>query len=93
MYHDQGLAPFKALSMDDGVNFTAGLHIVRTSPDHGTAYDIAGKGVASTQSFVQAIYTAIDVCRNRLRYDEMHANPLPFAPRERREDRRNRPQQ
>ena len=93
MYHDQGLAPFKALSMDDGVNFTAGLDIVRTSPDHGTAYDIAGKGVASIQSFVQSIYTAIDVYRNRLRHDEMHADPLVIAPRERREDRRNRAQQ
>ena len=93
MYHDQGLAPFKALSMDDGVNFTAGLDIVRTSPDHGTAYDIAGKGVASIQSFVQSIYTAIDVYRNRLRHDEMHADPLVIAPRERREDRRYRAQQ
>ena len=69
MYHDQGLAPFKALAMDEGVNFTAGLPIVRTSPAHGTAYDIAGKGVASPDSFRQAIYTAIDIYRNRERDD------------------------
>ncbi|MDR0976841.1 MAG: 4-hydroxythreonine-4-phosphate dehydrogenase PdxA, partial [Prevotellaceae bacterium] len=65
MYHDQGLAPFKALSMDEGVNYTAGLPVVRTSPAHGTAYDIAGRGVASEDSFRQAVYTAIDVYRNR----------------------------
>lgn len=65
MYHDQGLAPFKALSMDNGVNFTAGLPYVRTSPDHGTGYDIAGKGIASEESLRQAIYTAIDVYRRR----------------------------
>lgn len=84
MYHDQGLAPFKALSMDDGVNFTAGLDLVRTSPDHGTAYDIAGKGKASVASFLQAIYTAIDVCRHRKSYDEAHANPLPLGSPDRR---------
>lgn len=76
MYHDQGLAPFKVLAMDNGVNFTAGLPIVRTSPDHGTAYDIAGKGIANEESFRSAIYTAIDIARNRVRYDEAHANPL-----------------
>ncbi len=76
MYHDQGLAAFKALSMDDGVNFTAGLPIVRTSPDHGTAYDIVGKGIASPQSFRSAIYTAIDIFRNREREKEYSANPL-----------------
>ena len=76
MYHDQGLAPFKALSMDDGVNYTAGLEYVRTSPDHGTAYDIAGKGKASENSLRQAIYTAIDVYRSRELYDEMTSNPL-----------------
>lgn len=73
MYHDQGLAPFKALAMEEGVNFTAGLPIVRTSPAHGTAYDIAGKGVASELSFRQAIYTAIDVFRNRQSDKELHA--------------------
>lgn len=76
MYHDQGLAPFKALAMDEGVNFTAGLPIVRTSPAHGTAYDIAGQGVAMENSFRQAIYTAIDVYRNRLVEEEIHARPL-----------------
>ncbi|MDO4949831.1 MAG: 4-hydroxythreonine-4-phosphate dehydrogenase PdxA [Bacteroidales bacterium] len=76
MYHDQGLAAFKALSMDDGVNFTAGLPVVRTSPDHGTAYDIAGKGIASAQSLRSAIYTAIDIFRNREREKECSANPL-----------------
>ena len=76
MYHDQGLAPFKTLAMDNGVNFTAGLPIVRTSPDHGTGYDIAGKGVASSDSMLAAIYAAIDIYRNRRTYDEIHANPL-----------------
>lgn len=76
MYHDQGLAPFKMLAMDDGVNFTAGLDIVRTSPDHGTGFDIAGRGVASENSLRQAIYAAIDICRNRRSWDEAHTNPL-----------------
>ena len=76
MYHDQGLAPFKALSMNDGVNFTAGLPFVRTSPDHGTGYDIVGKNVASENSMRHAIYLAIDIFRNRQRWDEAHANPL-----------------
>lgn len=76
MYHDQGLAPFKALAMDTGVNFTAGLPFVRTSPDHGTGYDIAGKGVAREESMRHAIYTAIDIWRNRQAWDEAHANPL-----------------
>ncbi len=86
MYHDQGLAPFKALSMDDGVNVTAGLPFVRTSPDHGTAFDIAGKGTANPESFRQAIYTAIDIYRNRQAHEEAYANPLPKLYRERRED-------
>jgi len=76
MYHDQGLIPFKTLAMDSGVNFTAGLPIVRTSPDHGTAYDIAGKNLASDESFRQAIYMGIDIFRNRLAYDEARKNPL-----------------
>ena len=76
MYHDQGLAPFKALAMDEGVNYTAGLPVVRTSPAHGTAYDIAGKGIASEDSFRQAVYVAIDVFRNRVRDKELHARPL-----------------
>lgn len=76
MYHDQGLAPFKALAMDEGVNYTAGLPYVRTSPAHGTAYDIVGKNVASESSFRQAVYTALDIYRNRLRYQEATAHPL-----------------
>ncbi len=76
MYHDQGLAPFKALSMDDGVNFTAGLPLVRTSPDHGTAYDIVGTGRANENSFRQAVYAAIDIWRSRRDDASAHANPL-----------------
>lgn len=86
MYHDQGLAPFKTLALDNGINFTAGLPIVRTSPDHGTAYDIAGKGIADEQSFRQAIYMAVDIFRNRCHYDEPLANPLPKLYHEKRED-------
>lgn len=65
MYHDQGLIPFKTIAMDNGVNFTAGLSIIRTSPDHGTAYDLAGKNIASENSFRQALYMALDVYKNR----------------------------
>ena len=86
MYHDQGLAPFKALAMDEGVNYTAGLPVIRTSPALGTAYDIAGKGLASEDSFRQAIYVAIDVFRNRLRDKEAHANPLRKQYYEKRDD-------
>ena len=87
-YHDQGLAPFKALTTEGGVNFTAGLPVVRTSPDHGTAYDIAGQGVAQINSFRRAIYASIDICRNRKAYDESHANPLPKLYHDKREDER-----
>nr|WP_229375785.1 4-hydroxythreonine-4-phosphate dehydrogenase PdxA [Fibrella aquatilis] len=76
MYHDQGLIPFKAIAFEEGVNFTAGLPIVRTSPDHGTAYDIAGKGLADETSMIQAIYTAVDVARRRKEYQELAANAL-----------------
>lgn len=76
MYHDQGLAPFKTLAMESGVNFTAGLQFVRTSPDHGTGYDIAGKGLASESSLRQAIYHAIDVVRCRRNEAYIHRNPL-----------------
>jgi 4-hydroxythreonine-4-phosphate dehydrogenase len=76
MYHDQGLTPFKALSFDSGVNFTAGLPFVRTSPVHGTAFAIAGKGEASENSFRQAIYLACDIFRNRQIYTEISKNPL-----------------
>ena len=81
MYHDQGLAPFKSLS-PDGVNFTAGLEAVRTSPDHGTAFDIAGKDKADPQSMRNAIYTAIDIVRKRAEWAEWTANPLQHAERE-----------
>jgi 4-hydroxythreonine-4-phosphate dehydrogenase len=76
MYHDQGLTPFKTISFDQGVNFTAGLPIVRTSPDHGTAYDIAGKNIASETSFRNAVFQAIDIYNNRKEYREISANPL-----------------
>ncbi len=76
MYHDQGLSPFKALSFDSGVNFTAGLSFVRTSPVHGTAFSIAGKGNASENSFRQAIYLACSIYRNRLLYEEISKNQL-----------------
>ncbi|WMI66724.1 4-hydroxythreonine-4-phosphate dehydrogenase PdxA [Aestuariibaculum sp. YM273] len=75
-YHDQGLIPFKTLSFGQGVNFTAGLNKVRTSPDHGTAYEIAGKGVADESSFKEAVFTAIHIFRNRNEYEELTANPL-----------------
>ena len=71
MYHDQGLEPFKALSFSDGVNFTAGLPIVRTSPDHGTAYDMAGRDAADPLSMRASIFAAIDIYRNRLEYDRL----------------------
>ncbi|MDE5624548.1 MAG: 4-hydroxythreonine-4-phosphate dehydrogenase PdxA [Alistipes sp.] len=82
MYHDQGLAPFKSLS-PDGVNYTAGLKAVRTSPDHGTAFDIAGQDKADAQSMRNAIYTAIDIVGHRRAWAEWTANPLPHAERER----------
>lgn len=86
MYHDQGLAPFKTLAMDEGVNFTAGLPIVRTSPAHGTAYDISGQGVASEDSFRQAVYVAIDVVRNRRIEEQISARPLRKQYYEKRDD-------
>lgn len=76
MYHDQGLIPFKSLALGEGVNYTAGLPIVRTSPDHGTAFDIAGKGIANHGSFLEAIYKAIDILRERKFYDDNHENPI-----------------
>lgn len=76
MYHDQGLVPFKALSFGNGVNYTAGLSAVRTSPDHGTGYDIAGQNVADPTSFREALFLAVDIVRNRKRHKENHANPL-----------------
>lgn len=82
MYHDQGLAPFKSLS-PCGVNFTASLPVVRTSPDHGVAYDIAGKGIADSGSMREAIYMAIDIFRSRRWYAEITANPLRHYERDR----------
>lgn len=75
-YHDQGLIPFKTLSFGKGVNYTAGLDRIRTSPDHGTAYDIAGKGIADHNSFVEALYLAIDIYRSREQYAEISHKPL-----------------
>lgn len=86
MYHDQGLAPLKALGMNNGINFTAGLPIIRTSPAHGVAYDIAGKGIADENSFRQAIYAAIDIYRNRTMYNEARRNPLRKLYFEKRDD-------
>ena len=88
MYHDQGLAPFKALSFGNGVNYTAGLPIVRTSPDHGTALDIAGKGIADESSFRHAVWLAGDILRNREAYKELTANPL--QPQKREKERKER---
>jgi 4-hydroxythreonine-4-phosphate dehydrogenase len=76
MYHDQGLAPFKALSFGNGVNFTAGLNRIRTSPDHGTAFDIAGKGKANAESFKEALFAAIKIHRNREEYKRLTENVL-----------------
>ncbi len=76
MYHDQGLMPFKMIAFENGVNFTAGLPKVRTSPDHGTAYDIAGKNIADETSMMQAIYTAIDVAKNRQELSDLEAGSM-----------------
>jgi len=85
MYHDQGLIPFKTISFGSGVNFTAGLPVVRTSPDHGTAFDIAGKNIASESSFRNAVYTAIDIYKIRKINRSNQTNPLKinFIKRER----------
>jgi 4-phospho-D-threonate 3-dehydrogenase / 4-phospho-D-erythronate 3-dehydrogenase len=87
-YHDQGLIPFKTLSFGKGVNFTAGLNKIRTSPDHGTAYDIAGKGIADYNSFKEAVYTAIDIYHSRNLYSEISRNPM--KTKEKPEERNNR---
>ena len=75
-YHDQGLIPFKTLSFGNGVNYTAGLNKIRTSPDHGTAYEIAGKGIADYNSFKEAVYAAIDIYNSRNQYQEISKNPM-----------------
>jgi 4-hydroxythreonine-4-phosphate dehydrogenase len=79
MYHDQGLIPFKAMAFTSGVNFTAGLSGIRTSPDHGTAYDLAGKNCASEESFREAVYLACDTYAKRLEYAQLTANPLKIS--------------
>ena len=91
MYHDQGLVAFKALSFGSGVNYTGGLSIIRTSPDHGTAYDIVGKDEANPGSFRSALYLAIDACRQRKQYHEDRANPVKKVDlKEKRRDKRKK---
>jgi 4-hydroxythreonine-4-phosphate dehydrogenase len=85
MYHDQGLIPFKSIAFHHGVNFTAGLPIIRTSPDHGTGYDIAGKNQADPSSLREAVYLAIDIFRNRNIANEINADPLKQQTRRERE--------
>ena len=80
-YHDQGLIPFKTLSFGKGVNYTAGLDRIRTSPDHGTAYEIAGKNKADHSSFREAVFTAIDIYNKRKDYKELTKNVLKVSPR------------
>jgi 4-hydroxythreonine-4-phosphate dehydrogenase len=76
MYHDQGLIPFKTIAVGEGVNYTAGLPFVRTSPDHGTAFDIAGKNLADPTSFITAVFECVDIINRRADYDERNKNPL-----------------
>ena len=76
MYHDQGLAPFKTLAYEEGVNYTAGLPFIRTSPDHGVAYDIAGQNLADEQSFTEAIFMAIKIFKNRQEYNDLMSNRM-----------------
>jgi 4-hydroxythreonine-4-phosphate dehydrogenase len=80
IYHDQGMIPFKLLSFEDGVNFTAGLQYVRTSPAHGTAYELAGKNTANPEAFRNAVYLGCEIFNNRMEYDLLHSNPLHPAP-------------
>lgn len=82
LYHDQGLIPFKLMSFTEGVNFTAGLPFVRTSPAHGTAYEIAGKNIASADSFRNAVFLALDITRNRREFDELTSDTLKRVSRE-----------
>ena len=92
MYHDQGLAPFKALSFEDGVNYTAGLPIVRTSPDHGTAYEMAGRDEADPRSMRAAIFEAIDIFRNRINWERLQENKMIEPERPEKPERNGRPQ-
>ena len=78
IYHDQGLIPFKTISFGEGVNYTAGLKKIRTSPDHGTGYDIAGKGIADHNSFKNAVFSALDILKNRKLYTALKEKPLPI---------------
>ena len=87
MYHDQGLIPFKTISMDNGVNYTAGLSVIRTSPAHGTAYDLAGMNKASEESFRQALFMAYDVVKSRRIHKEINANPLKIEPKQERHNK------
>ena len=84
MYHDQGLIPFKTLAFGKGVNFTSGLSFVRTSPDHGTAFEIAGENKANEQSFREAVFTACDIYKKRQEFNEIHKNPLPISEKKQR---------
>ena len=86
MYDDQAIAPFKTLTQEYGVKLKAGITAVCTTPDHGPAFDIAGEGIASEQSLRHAVYTAVDMYRNRINYDEPLAHPLPKLYHEKRED-------
>ncbi len=76
MYHDQGLIPFKSLSLGEGLNYTAGMSVVRTSPDHGTAFDIAGKGIANHESTMEALFKALEIDTNRIEYKQARLNPM-----------------
>ena len=78
IYHDQGLIPFKTIAFGNGVNFTAGLNVVRTSPVHGTAYEIAGQGIADERSFREAVFTACDIYKKRVEFEKLNKNPLSF---------------
>ena len=78
MYHDQGLTAFKTLSFDEGINFTAGLNVVRTSPVHGTAYDVAGKGNANERSFREAVFLACEIYKKRAEFKQLNENTLGF---------------
>lgn len=92
MYHDQGLSPFKSLSFEDGVNFTAGLPVVRTSPDHGTAYEMAGRDEADPLSMRAAIFTAVDIWRNRQSWQELQEGKLTIKVEDDRKERHGKPQ-
>ena len=89
MYHDQGLAPFKAIGFEDGVNYTAGLPVVRTSPDHGTAFELAGRDEADPRSMRSAIYLAIDIWKHRVDWEKLQADKLDVKPLD--DDPRDRP--